>query len=47
MHERVSEKNDHESRIATFEVGKDTVFYDRENYDAWIESDYTVPIGKG
>lgn len=47
MHERVTSDNDHESRIATFSVGEDTIFYDKENYQGWIQSDYVVSVGKG
>ena len=31
-------------RYATLEVGEEWVIYDRENHQAWIQSDYTVEL---
>ncbi|MFB6198356.1 MAG: hypothetical protein ABEI52_08845 [Halobacteriaceae archaeon] len=33
------------SRYAELMINDGTVIYDRENHDAWIQSDYAIEVG--
>jgi len=45
MSEQMETLDDSESRYATITLGsEDVLLYDREQPDAWLQSDYTVEL---
>jgi hypothetical protein len=37
----------HEPSVSTLDIGKgETIVYDRQNSEAWIQSDFVVEVGE-